>query len=501
MNREEAIEIVKKLYNDSLFMKKDKEAVLTLIPEITENEDERIIRAIIDALYSHSNSINLLSSRGYQMGDIETWLEKQKEANKATEAVERIDKYIDENLANAHDMKDSDPDKKYYSGWDDALGKMSGILQDVYSGEKKKESLRDFIDNFPYSAEQEEHQNNSDAPNESSWAGMISSSDKDKNLDEIAQDYVDGVKEYNSEPTWDLIQTAVCYGYHLGANHQVLDDEHLLSAIQVQFASHAKVENGKRYAKLTWDEFKKIIFELYSCNKQKEQKPAEWNEEDLQHRQWILECLADGERKVPEFAEQYQAAFNWLKSLPERFNLQPKQEWSEEDKDMRDTIIRDLKRLGGDIVNVKPAYKAEVDWLKSLHPQPKEELTLLDENIITAAVAFVDLNPYNCWCGIDKNTVIKALRSLHPQSKIHYWTEEEIEPIISDYLTGKEHYGGMIARLRCLKPKSSWRPSVEQMNTLLNVEGILRFLQYNKKAKILAELYEQLKKHFKSLLI
>ena len=38
--------------------------------------------------------------------------------------------------------------------------------------------------------------------------------DKDKNLDEIAQDYVDGVKEYNPEPTWDLMQTAVCYGYH-----------------------------------------------------------------------------------------------------------------------------------------------------------------------------------------------------------------------------------------------------------------------------------------------
>ena len=36
----------------------------------------------------------------------------------------------------------------------------------------------------------------------------------------------------------------------------------------------------------------------------------------------------------------------------------------------------------------------------------------------------------------------------------HYWTEEEIEPIISDYLRGAEHYGGMIARLRCLKPKS-----------------------------------------------
>ena len=88
--------------------------------------------------------------------DIVAYLGKQKEASKAIEAVERIDKYIDENLANAHDMKDSNPDKKYYRGWDDALGEMARILEDVYSDEKQKESLRDFIDDFPYSAEQKE---------------------------------------------------------------------------------------------------------------------------------------------------------------------------------------------------------------------------------------------------------------------------------------------------------------------------------------------------------
>ena len=65
--------------------------------------------------------------------------EKQKDASKAIQAVDRIDKYIDETVANAHDMKDSSPDKKYYRGWDDALAEMSRILQDVYSGEKQKE--------------------------------------------------------------------------------------------------------------------------------------------------------------------------------------------------------------------------------------------------------------------------------------------------------------------------------------------------------------------------
>ena len=343
MNREEAIKVLNsRPYTGEV--REVREALETLIPELNENTDERIRKWMVGYFTRIGKS---WIHREFTCNQIIAYLEKQKDASKAIEAVDRIDKYIDEHLANAHDMKDSDPDKKYYRGWDDALGKMAGILQDVYSGEKQKESLRDFIDNFPYSVEQKEHQNNSDAPNESSWAGMISSSDKDKNLDEIAQDYVNGVKEYNSEPTWDLIQTAVCYGYHLGANHQVLDNEHLLSAIQVQFASHAKVENGKRYAKLTWDEFKKIIFELFE--------------------------------------------------------------------------------------------------------------------------------------------------SIRPQSKIHYWTEEEIEPIISDYLTCKEHYGGMIARLRCLKPKSSWKPNEEQMKALnaLNLYGNLSYVGQESQ---LISLYQDLKK-------
>lgn len=65
------------------------------------------------------------------------------------------------------------------------------------------------------SEKQKEHQSCPAAPKEKSVGGDFYSSDKDKNLDEIAQDYVDGVKEYNPEPTCDLMQTAVCYGYHL----------------------------------------------------------------------------------------------------------------------------------------------------------------------------------------------------------------------------------------------------------------------------------------------
>ena len=104
-----------------------------IIPELSESEDERIYSLIYSSI---KNERPIASPRNKELAL--AYLERQKDASKAIEAVDRIDKYIDEHLANAHDMKDSNPDKKYYRGWDDALGKMAGILQDVYSGEKQK---------------------------------------------------------------------------------------------------------------------------------------------------------------------------------------------------------------------------------------------------------------------------------------------------------------------------------------------------------------------------
>ena len=54
------------------------------------------------------------------------------------------------------------------------------------------------------------------------------------------------------------------------------------------------------------------------------------------------------------------------------------------------------------------------------------------------------------------NTFLAWLEKQGEQKPVEqqmYWTEEEIEPIISDYLCGREHYGGMIGRLCHLKPK------------------------------------------------
>ena len=48
-----------------------------IIVKEKESEDERIRKAIIDALYSHTNSINVLSSKGYSMDDVIAYLEER----------------------------------------------------------------------------------------------------------------------------------------------------------------------------------------------------------------------------------------------------------------------------------------------------------------------------------------------------------------------------------------------------------------------------------------
>lgn len=115
------------------------------------------------------------------------------------------------------------------------------------------------------------------------------------------------------------------------------------------------VKNYKLFCEQGGRELALLINAINGFNKLKEQQPAEWSEDII--------------RKAIKEVGLTQHQIDWFKTNV----FPPKQEWSEEDEDMRDTIIRDLKRLGGDIVNVKPAYKAEIDWLKSLRPQPKQE--------------------------------------------------------------------------------------------------------------------------------
>ena len=89
-------------------------------------------------------------------------------------------------------------------------------------------------------------------------------------------------------------------------------------------------------------------------------KPAEWSEADEKHINNILDII-DYWKAITHFVS-YQgstidADINWLKSLP----LQPKQEWSEEDEETIKMAIETLEHEN---------YLNLVERLKSLRPQP-----------------------------------------------------------------------------------------------------------------------------------
>ena len=115
------------------------------------------------------------------------------------------------------------------------------------------------------------------------------------------------------------------------------------------------------------DEADKILAYL---EKQKEQKPAEWNEEDEELAEDLIK-LAEYYTNTEDETE-FKPHIYWLKDLPNRFNLQPKQEWSEEDERILKRLIRDYDEAvrsdnGGPWGKV---FQENLAWLKSRRPQP-----------------------------------------------------------------------------------------------------------------------------------
>lgn len=85
--------------------------------------------------------------------------------------------------------------------------------------------------------------------------------------------------------------------------------------------------------------------------KQKTKQKFEWSEEDKKIAETICK---EGDLKPSEQ--------RWLKSLPERFNFQLKQEWSEKDETRFNNLCYIIKKAEGWNEVSKNAF---IDWLKS----------------------------------------------------------------------------------------------------------------------------------------
>lgn len=154
--------------------------------------------------------------------------------------------------------------------------------------------------------------------------------------------------------------------------------------------------------------------------KQKEQKPAEWSEED---REMLMRCVAaipvQGDEIMP--TSYLNKLRNWLESIPERFNLQPKPEWSEKDDEIRKALIAFLEMNTGYFACNGFTKDDIIQWLKSLRHQPKQELSEEDKT--------------NGWTGVDLERYLSCLQKLgtgnpqQPETINSKWFKEHCRPL------------------------------------------------------------------------
>ena len=209
-----------------------------------------------------------------------------------------------------------------------------------------------------------------------------------------------------------------------------------------------------------------------------DEKPTEWSEEDNEKigrlRSIVNEyaCRKGALDVNGDYCEgDYEKLDNWLKDLPNRFALQPKQEWSEEDEETLAcaiSVFEDFAECKN--ISVPPASaKRYLKRLKSLRPQPKQKWSQEDNDFADDAIACVTRCHKKY---IDNKEFYQSLR--HNTMDIIRW---------------------LIKVRKRLTPQ--WKPSEEQMEQLRSAAVLPEFgpmVTTKKQFPDLESLYNDLKK-------
>lgn len=387
MTREEAIKIVRNIYQTDA----EKEALATLIPELAESEDEMSRKWILEYLYDGLRKADEQFKDHFKAAI--AYLEKQKE---------REDK-----------LYEKTKDRFYKEGVDD------GIL---IGKEQQKEQKP---------AEWEPK------PVEWEWPNL---SNCIKNCKKCQGKCFYRKESYEEQKPAEKLSK----------------EEYVKKFKAFCDAYEIKLPNREYDIYGLCEDLHKLFGDI--------QNPAEWSDEDEAHRDFILESLEDQIRFCKKdaegayYAKQIRTAQNWLKFLSERFNLEPKQEWSEEDKVMLNNIIwgvhmKSIKPL--DEMDDRSKYERYEDFLKALPER-------------------FNLQPRQEWSEEDEQTFIKSVETLEYLGKFE----------LADWL--KEH------KNQFLKPQNTWKPSEEEIGAL--AEAMER---NDKIGYLLHQLHEELKHNYK----
>ena len=238
---------------------------------------------------------------------------------------------------------------------------------------------------------------------------------------------------------------------------------------------------------------------------------TEWSEEDEKIRQSIIKDI-EFERNFTSATTgnvigKYNEQINWLKDLPERFNLQPKQKWGEEDIDK---MVNSRARKSGTTKSEIEFYRQGIkDTLKSLRPSQKlneEEIKKIRSEEYTKG--FNDAvfgGKLKEWSEEDKKRIQRICDFLWKNRKGDTDTIYQIEKD-ADWLISLPPHPHTISIRNANKFAEleyergvkdglnyNWKPTEEQINYLAKAILTLSEEGDNKTANILNELRTQLK--------
>ena len=356
MTREEAINEIKSWAIPS---EKGREVLKTLIPELVESEDERIRRELIEF-------IRWSEDRGMTRHDF----------HQAKRPLEWI----------AYLEKQKDSDMEFHEGY--TLGFSDGV-KSVEQKEPHYTKRNALFDKCVENCDPEVMKSVSDEVDkmlekEQKSEPVFKIGDKIKLKSEPTYPYREIVDikngayyfdeavylPFDNQDNWEKEQKSVDYEAELKKckdNPLYFFDKYV--SIKQKPAEIDEYEIIKKH--ITHDILSSEVNKrLKECGWYVTEKPVEWEEEDQKSLNRAINiCISD-------FGEDCQTA-KFLKSLPERFNLQSKQEWSaEETKDLVHIlrVLDDCYAYGKHDLS-KTDHENLVNTLKSLRPcwKPSED--------------------------------------------------------------------------------------------------------------------------------
>lgn len=211
---------------------------------------------------------------------------------------------------------------------------------------------------------------------------------KEQKPEQSFEDWVDGWFKEHKEKAYPQITMDekefknFCRGIKNMYEQKPVEKPDLVAELKHHLATTPKEQLEKEWKELEyWGNIGPTVQEfLYG-------KPVEWNQEDKKMLNRIIETLS-----LPPIYDTKACArmVSWLKSFPERFVLQPKAEWSEEDEKVWEALYKHFSVLypgNSQFRDTKLSNRQITNFLKSLRPQPKQEWSMDKYN---DAMSFAD---------------------------------------------------------------------------------------------------------------